>query len=658
MADSKGVAIGISADDAKASSVISRLDKSLGGLGNTVKKTNSTLSVRSAAENLERMVAGAKDYTRTVRSAVWETTKLVPPLAALGGLASAAGIGNLAMRFGQFGTQLQTFSARALVPIKRLQQIQDAVQLGGGDGSSVPGGLAALHDAAKGALTGLNSDAALAFQYMQISDKDLQGPTDALFEKVRAKLATFQKIDPMFAEMMGSKVLGGAYGAMAPAILRPDAAWAGYEEKASKIDPGMSEDAAKKADELREKFDTIDIRLHSIGHTIGSELAGPLSDVLGSFDRIIKDNQAEIGSGAHQFGEWLKSQDWKGLEQDAVSFATKVDAIVKSLGGWKVAIEVLGAAWLLNSPVGKLTRELTTLAAFKFPGWMGRLLGIGTAGGLALESTLLLSGDTPGQASPDAVSREEAQLRVDELNQRLGTDGGGGFFHRLWNSITGASAGAALPKGEQDLRARKAFAYFTSKGWSPQAAAGIVAGGLTESGLDERRPGDGVQAFGAFQWHADRQAAFARMFHHDIRNSTLDEQLAFKDAELRGLGGDAQSAQAGQMMGLPGVSAGQAGAIDSLYAERPGDSAGEARRRRDLAEQLYSKYTAAPAVPSLSSDGGAGLSGASSGPSGNARIDVHVTSDGNATATVRRQGDNYSVQPLPSRMPMTSQQGG
>ncbi len=666
MADKNGVKISIEAAD-NTSPALLKLQKALTGLADGGRKAGEAIASSSTSSSLARITSGMGDYSRRVREAVMSTASLVPPLAAIGGFASLAGIGALAQQFGRFGTNLEFTSARAVVTTRRLQQLQNAVQLGGGDRDSVAGGLASLHDAASGALTGLNGDASMAFQYMGISDDELRGPTDALFEKVRTKLAQYQKVNPMLAEMMGSKVLGGGYGGMAPAILRSGPEWQGYEAKAAKIDPGVTDEGAKAADKLRETFDQIDIRVHSIGHTIGAELAPALNDLVGKFDKLLHDNQEEIGKGAREFAEWIRKQDWKGMEEGAEAFAKKADDVVGKLGGWKTAVEVLGAAWVLNSPVGKLTAELASLAAFKFPGWMGRLLGIGAAGGVALESTLLLGGDTPaGTAAPGAISREEAQQRVDQINGQLA--GGPGFFTRVWNGIMGAGSGTpSLPKGETDARARKAFAYFVGKGWSPQAAAGIVAGGVQESGLNEAKPGDNGQAYGAFQWWPERQAAFKRMFGHDIHASTFDEQLAFKDAELRGAGGDPQSATAGSMLNVPGVTAGQAGAIDSLYAERPKDATGEARRRHVLAEELYRQYAGsqptapgagtpandAPVVPTVAP-------GASSGPAGTARIDVHVHSDGTATATTRQQGDNFMVAPAgpATRMPMSTQQGG
>jgi hypothetical protein len=81
---------------------------------------------------------------------------------------------------------------------------------------------------------------------------------------------------------------------------------------------------------------------------------------------------------------------------------------------------------------------------------------------------------------------------------------------------------------------REAYEYYISKGWSPQAAAAIVGGGLQESRLDPGAVGDKGSAYGAFQWRNERRLGllnFAKAQGQDPRN--LSTQLAYHDWELR-----------------------------------------------------------------------------------------------------------------------------
>ena len=132
-------------------------------------------------------------------------------------------------------------------------------------------------------------------------------------------------------------------------------------------------------------------------------------------------------------------------------------------------------------------------------------------------------------------------------------------------------------------QASLAVAYFMSQGKTREQAEGIVANGILESGLKPNAVGDNGQAYGAFQWHPDRQAQFEKLFGHSIRNSTLQEQLAFKQWELT----HSQSL-AGTMIG-GAKTASDAATLDSLYDQRPAVGVGEAHRRAIFAQQLHDR---------------------------------------------------------------------
>jgi hypothetical protein len=124
--------------------------------------------------------------------------------------------------------------------------------------------------------------------------------------------------------------------------------------------------------------------------------------------------------------------------------------------------------------------------------------------------------------------------------------------------------------------------YFEKQGWTKEQAAGIAANLSAESKFDPRAVGDGGSAFGIGQWHPDRQAAFKEKFGKDIRESTLEEQLAFVQHELT----QGREQFAGAKL-RQARTAQEAGATVSQYYERPGDVGGEAMRRSQLAGQMF-----------------------------------------------------------------------
>ena len=85
---------------------------------------------------------------------------------------------------------------------------------------------------------------------------------------------------------------------------------------------------------------------------------------------------------------------------------------------------------------------------------------------------------------------------------------------------------------------KSSLQYFIDQGLTKNQATGLVANLYGESGLNPGAKGDlniktgKYEAYGIGQWHPDRQAEFARVFGHDIRTSTMQEQLDFVTYEL------------------------------------------------------------------------------------------------------------------------------
>lgn len=151
---------------------------------------------------------------------------------------------------------------------------------------------------------------------------------------------------------------------------------------------------------------------------------------------------------------------------------------------------------------------------------------------------------------------------------------GGGFKNRLrpltaGDFVQGGSEGSIID-------------YFMSMGWTREQAAGIAANLSRESKFNHKAIGDGGAAYGVGQWHPDRQAAFKKWSGKDIKDSTLQEQLAFVHYELT-QGGEQFAGK--RLKGA--TSASEAGAIVSKNYERPKDVMGEALARGDLAKKFY-----------------------------------------------------------------------
>ena len=137
--------------------------------------------------------------------------------------------------------------------------------------------------------------------------------------------------------------------------------------------------------------------------------------------------------------------------------------------------------------------------------------------------------------------------------------------------VSGAMPTTGVVSKSETGRPEEAQAFFESKGWTKEQAAGIVGNLFVESGLKTDAIGDGGKAYGIAQWHPDRQAKFQEIYGKSIRQSTFNEQLQFVDWELNNT-----EKRAGGLL-RSAASAEDAAAIVDQYYER---SSGAARQQR------------------------------------------------------------------------------
>ena len=138
---------------------------------------------------------------------------------------------------------------------------------------------------------------------------------------------------------------------------------------------------------------------------------------------------------------------------------------------------------------------------------------------------------------------------------------------------------------------QQAVAFFINQGWTSAQACGLVANLEAESGLRPDAVGDGGAAYGVAQWHPPRQQNFYAFTGHDIRGSTLDEQLAFVVWEL-----NHSEKNAGDALRDCSTAAEAATVICKLY-ERPADPVGDSVKRAALAERIHAEYGGVEGVP-------------------------------------------------------------
>lgn len=164
-----------------------------------------------------------------------------------------------------------------------------------------------------------------------------------------------------------------------------------------------------------------------------------------------------------------------------------------------------------------------------------------------------------------------------------------GWWKNLWGGMaddTGAGTNSIientqkLKNGGGSSQDQADIDYFVRQGRTRNQAIGIVANIKAESGGNAAAVGDGGRAVGLAQWHADRQATFAKWAGHGLGTATRAEQLAFINWELNN-----SERGAGNALSRTTTAEQAADAVSRLY-ERPGNVAGASTARQAIATAL------------------------------------------------------------------------
>ena len=251
-------------------------------------------------------------------------------------------------------------------------------------------------------------------------------------------------------------------------------------------------------------------------------------------------------------------------------------------------LSTAGGSWLLLGVLGRVLKALgliktatvTTEAAAVGFGGTGAAAGATAAGGTSVIGTLARGGWLGAVMLALETEKRNDPETKSWLREKLGP-----LFYRLGLSTTpDLNAAAGTPRsGAPAGRDKQVVDYFVAQGWTRDQAVGIAANLKRESNLQPLRANaQGLNFFGLAQWDAGRQAAFARWAGHSMKDSTMEEQLAFVQYELTH-GEQWAAARVRQA-----TSASDAARAFSRYYERTDHPEREEPIRANIADELSS----------------------------------------------------------------------
>ncbi|NTF54929.1 hypothetical protein G6L12_08485 [Agrobacterium rhizogenes] len=209
------------------------------------------------------------------------------------------------------------------------------------------------------ALTGLNIDR--------------EHGVDKFLQDTSAAIQRLNQIDPSQVHFIAQGM--GIDDGTANVMIKYGAAIGSYIDQIKKLSP--SNDAIKAAQDLQDKWNTLQQTAVSLANTILNTLGPEIAKLLTQMTAWVDKNQDWIKSGIvdaiKQFADYLKAVDWNAVGQGLKEFGSEAKHVADAIGGVTTAVEVLFGLW-----VG--AKFLQVLANARL---LAATVGGGSAGGAA-----------------------------------------------------------------------------------------------------------------------------------------------------------------------------------------------------------------------------------------------------------------------------------
>lgn len=585
----------------KATATVRKVKDAISQFTRPLRQVKASVGALGRELGLEKMTGGLSKMARGAEHVAGKIGGVVSAVLAIGGAASVASIAALARQWAFAGAEVARTAAMLDIGTTKLQTLRGAAEAFGLEAADLTAGVKTLGSTFEDALYGRNQQALALMNRLGISVKKTANGSIDLAASLYDVADAVQRTKNVEAQGVIARTFGVEQ--LLPMLQKGSAGIKAYEAAVAKSGAVMSGPALKAAQAFQYQLAMAKLNITGLGNAIMGDLIPALSPMLKGLIDWSQQNRAVIASNVKEFVAGLVA----GIKV-LLGVLRGAGGIISATIGWKnaglaltfvLAARLLPAIWSLVAPIVGLTARVMFLAVTGFPRLMVAVAAMLEAGGLpALARGFFAVGLAADAAlGPIGLALAAATALVAALRYLDSRRD-----HRVSPEFGGRGRGRPGGKGDvaphprspvNRAAAAQAMAFFQQQGWAKFMAAGIVGNFAYESGLNPNQVGDGGAAYGIGQWHKPRQDMFRKLFGHDIRKSTLAEQLRFAQYELT-QGGEKG---AGDRLARSNDAAQASDAIEYGY-ERPSDRAAAASRydRQALAQGLAGAAVAAVAA--------------------------------------------------------------
>ncbi|WP_035513271.1 phage tail tip lysozyme [Paraburkholderia nodosa] len=548
----------------RATAVAQNVNKAVAKITKPISDVKASVSAFSKETGMDKLGRSIEKVGIFATESARRVASLAPPVAALTGAATVAGVVALATSWGRNAVQIRNTAYSIGMGTTELQEYQGAARLAGVSSESMTNGLKSVGSAFEDAAAGRDTFVAGVLADKGIGIHRLRDGSIDTAKALRDVANAASKISNTQARQKFLEIFG--VSDLAPLLGKGSAAIDAYVGKFRSLNAVMTPEQIAQGERYNEALVGLDANVDKLKNSIGASLAPALAKVAD-----------EMGPIANEYGpkiaRWIEETDWSAKADEIKGFVDSLGG-VQTIAAAIAAITFAGPILSITTLIAKAVRLvglLTTIATTTGPGGAAVVAAAGYIAEKERAKALDRSiHQLPGESAAGRDQRVAEAIAGGVATPNVAAPADGGLGGRIFRSIRSLFVNSAADSSQTGAIVQR----FEDMGWSQAQASGIAANLYRESGYNAGAVGDNGTAYGLGQWHQDRQDAFRKRFGIDIRNSTLDQQLQFVDYEMR----QGSEKRAGDALAQAQTAA-QAGDVVSRLYERPADVDGEASSR-------------------------------------------------------------------------------
>lgn len=420
--------ITISAVD-RATAVAQKVNASIAKITRPITDVHASVAAFSKETGIDKLGRGLEKAGNVASDTARRIGSIAPPLAALTGLGTIAGIAAIAHGWGRTAVEVSNTASVIGISTDRLQKYRGAARLAGLSDADMTSGLKAVGSAFEDAAAGRDTFVAGVLASKNIGvNRMADGSVDtarALHDVANAaSRITNAQARQKFLDIFG-------VGQLAPLLSKGGAAIDEYVTRYEKLNAVMTPAQIAQGQRYNEAMVALDASVTKLKNSVGASLAP-------AFARVAE----QLIPIANQYGpkiaNWIDSVNWDKAASD-------VGKVAIALGGLKVASTAISLITFAKpiTAIAQMSKLLLPLVPT-----LGPLAALAAGGAYTIEK--LKDSTDPGHfVGRNAGAPVQKPLASSQSNgslwDRLTATGSGKFVPRFSSSAHGATAGGGAP---------------------------------------------------------------------------------------------------------------------------------------------------------------------------------------------------------------------